>query len=105
MGNGDPKDGDLVGGINLGFVWKDVLDEESQWSVSISNELAKETMTVDVTPRRCQKFKPRPGSVLHWESSSGSVGMATVDQWGLVTVAKLPIHSGKDTILTIKLAK
>ena len=33
LGNGDPKDGDLEGGINLGFDWKDVIDEQAKWSV------------------------------------------------------------------------
>src|SRR5271166_4235895 len=52
-GNGDPTNGDLEGGINLGFLWSDVVDEESQWSVKLANDLAKAEMTVDVTPRVC----------------------------------------------------
>ena len=61
LGNGDPKDGDLEGGINLGFDWKDVVDEAGKWSVTLANDLAKDDMTVDVTPRRCQKFKVSAG--------------------------------------------
>src|SRR5262249_13833295 len=101
MGNGDPKDGDLEGAINLGFDWKDVLDEEGRWSVTLANDLAKDEMTVDVTPRRCQKFKPRPGEQVRWTTSNGDSGSITVDKWGLVTVPKVGIKAGKTTVLMI----
>ena len=35
-------------------------DEEGKWSARLSNALAESDMTVDVTPRRCQKFSKRP---------------------------------------------
>ena len=35
------KDGVKEGGINLGFIWKDVVDEAGKWSVKLSNDLAK----------------------------------------------------------------
>src|SRR6185436_14411822 len=81
MGNGDPKGGDLEGGINLGFDWKDVVDEEGKWSVTISNDLAKEAMTVGVTPRRCQKFKLKPGVEYRWTTSTGASGTVSADKW------------------------
>lgn len=102
LGNGDPKDGDLEGGINLGFIWNDVVDEESKWSVTLSNDLAKEAMTVDVTPRRCQKFKAKPGAAFRWTASTGGSGKVVADQWGLVTVPKVVIEAGKGTVLTIQ---
>ncbi len=103
MGHGDPKDGDLEGGINLGFDWKDVIDEPGRWSVTLSNALAKEEMTVDVTPRRCQKFKPRPGDRFRWMSSAGTTGMVTADKFGLVTVAKVVLKPRASTTVTIRL--
>jgi hypothetical protein len=102
MGNGDKLDGDLVGGINLGFDWKDVIDEEGKWSVTVSNDLVKETMTVDVTPRRCQKFKLNPGAECKWTTSTGATGMVIADTWGLVTVPKVAIKAGLGTVLTIE---
>lgn len=102
MGNGDPADGDLEGGINLGFDWKEVLDEKDKWSATISNELAKTDMTVDVTPRRCQQFKPKGGDKVTWATSTGEMGTITVDQWGLATVGKLVIKPGNATTLTIR---
>jgi hypothetical protein len=105
LGNGDPKDGDLEGGINLGFDWKDVSDEVGKWSVAVANELAKEEMTADVTPRRCQQFKPRPGSTYRWTASTGATGTVVADQWGLVTVPKVVIKPGLATTLTIQPAR
>jgi pimeloyl-ACP methyl ester carboxylesterase len=100
-GKGDPKEGALEGGINLGFVWKDVADEQGKWSVRLSNELAKADMTVDVTPRRCQKFKPKPGETVKWQASTGSSGTTAVDGKGLVTIPKIALLPGKETVLTI----
>jgi hypothetical protein len=104
MGSGDPKDGDLEGGINLGFDWKDVVDEQDKWSVALSNELAKDEMTVDVTPRRCQKFKPRPSSQVRWTTATGESGTVVVDKWGLVTVPKVAIKPAKATVLTLSVS-
>jgi hypothetical protein len=100
-GNGDPKDGDLEGGINLGFKWSDVVDEGGKWSVRLSNELAKGDMTVDVTPRRCQKFKLRPGAEVRWSTSGGETGKVTADAAGLATVPRVKLSPGKDTVLTL----
>jgi hypothetical protein len=100
-GKGDPKEGALEGGINLGFDWKDVADDQGKWSVRLSNELAKADMTVDVTPRRCQKFKPKPGETVKWQASTGSSGTATADGKGLVTIPKVALLPGKETVLTI----
>lgn len=93
--------GALEGGINLGFVWTDLVDEGDKWSVSLSNELAEEEMTVDVTPRRCQKFIPRNGEHLKWTDSAGGGGTIAVDRTGLVTVQHLKIMPGQMTVLTI----
>lgn len=101
LGNGDPKDGDLEGGINLGFVWRDVVDEERRWSVRLSNDLAKDTMTVDVTPRRCQQFRPRPGSEVSWTTSGGLSGKIVVDAAGLVTIPRVPLRPDAAIVLTI----
>ncbi|MHC4915841.1 MAG: prolyl oligopeptidase family serine peptidase [Planctomycetota bacterium] len=112
MGNGDPKDGDLgndnkkngplqVFGINLGFKWQGVVDEAGKWSAKITNDLCKADMTVDVTPRRCQQFKPKPGESFKWSSSTGGSGTVKADANGLVTVEKLVIKPGAATTLTI----
>ncbi len=42
LGSGPRDDGDLIGGINLGFDWNNVIDEPNRWGVEIGNELAKD---------------------------------------------------------------
>lgn len=101
MGNGDKADGDLVGGINLGFDWKDVVDEADKWATCISNELARAEMTVDVTPRWCQRFKPVAGEKFRWVNSAGGQGEVAADPWGVVTVEQVTIKPGAGTVLTI----
>ena len=105
MGPGDPKLGAPVGGINLGFDWSDVRDEPGRWSIALGNELAKDRMTVDVTPRRCQAFRPKPGESFRWTDSAGGAGTVTADDWGLVTVPQMAILPGRKTTLTIEAAR
>lgn len=105
MGNGDPKDGDLEGGINLGFLWSDLADEPDRWSVRLANDLCTGPMTVDVTPRRCQRFRPRPGVRLRWTTSTGGAGEVEVDRHGLVTVPRVVLEPGKQTLLTLSTAR
>jgi hypothetical protein len=100
-GAGDPKEGDLEGGINLGFDWKDVVDEDRAWEATISNSRAKGEMTVDVTPRRCQKFRPKPGDALKWTVSLGGSGSVTADAAGLVTIEKVRLASTEPTTIRI----
>jgi hypothetical protein len=100
-GAGDPKEGDLEGGINLGFDWKDVVDEEGGWTATISNSRCSAEMTVDVTPRRCRKFRPKPGDRLNWTSSSGGSGSVSAGPAGLVTIEKLRLKPAEPTTLRI----
>jgi hypothetical protein len=97
-----PETGPEEGYMNVGFVWKDVADEAGRWSAKISNGEAKADMTADVTPRRCQKFKPKPGEKLKWTSSAGGSGQVTADEHGLVTVEKVRIPLNKEITLSIQ---
>ena len=76
------------------------MDEPARWSASLSNELAKDEMTVDVTPRRCQQFRSKPGETFAWTTSAGDSGEVTADRWGLVTVPQVKIRPGEPTVLT-----
>ena len=96
------KDGALEGGINLGFSWREVVDEPDRWAVGLSNELATAEMTVDVTPRRCQKFKPASGDSLRWSNSAGGEGDVRVGAGGRVTIEKVVIQPGRESVLTIR---
>lgn len=98
------RDGDKEGGINLGFFWRNVVDEPNRWSAAISNDLATAEMTVDVTPRRCQKFLPRSGDKLSWSNTAGGSGSVDADAWGLATIPGVKIAPGGATTLTIERA-
>lgn len=103
LGRGDRNDAAPVGGINLGFRWSDIVDEKARWTVNLSNDLCKAEMTVDVTPRRTQKFRPAPGTKFQWSNSAGGSGVVAADAWGLVTIEKVTIKPGKTTSLAIAL--
>jgi hypothetical protein len=101
LGNGSPTDGDLQGGINLGFDWSAVGDQPKQWTATITSSLATATMTVDVTPRRCQKFLLEPGDAVTWTTSTGGSGTLRADAWGLATVPAVAIAPGQGTVVTL----
>jgi hypothetical protein len=101
-GPGDPSAGDLTGGVNLGFDWTVVADERDTWSVEIENELATSEMTVDVTPRRTQRFDPAPGETLELTTTLGPNGAVTAGEHGLVTIESVRIAPGARTTLTLR---
>jgi hypothetical protein len=78
-----------------------VRDEEKTWSIAVSNELAREPMTADVTPRRCRQFKPRPAEAIRWQASTGDSGSVVADAAGLVTVCRVRILPNIPTVLTL----
>lgn len=101
LGNGDPADGDLEGGINLGFDWNVTDDSKGKWAASVSNSLPTSMMTADVTPRRCQAFKPVAGTTVNYTTSNGQSGTVPVDADGLVTVPAVKIAPGVSTVVTL----
>src|SRR5205814_2355839 len=100
-GNGDPNHGARAGQSNLYLYWSDakIADQPDRWAMDLllAGDAPKDSCTVDVTPRRCQQFKPRPGAKLVWSSTalaSGKVvdyGQVVVDSWGVVTVPKVVV--------------
>ncbi len=105
-GDGDPGDGDLEGGINLGFDWIVVEDSEGRWILELSNALVTGAMTVDVTPRRLQRFSPRAGETYAYTISRDGVelssGAVVADPNGLVTLEAVPLVEGQATRISIQ---
>jgi hypothetical protein len=107
-GNGDPADGDFYGCINGWLLWgdKDLADEKDRWEMSvwIIPECPEDACTVDVTPRHCANFKPKPGEKFTWTNTSLADnkvvqnGTVTADKWGLVTIPALQVGKGKNRI-------
>jgi len=97
------KYADKEGGINLYQRWDtdSIVDEAQMWAVTVwltsPNEQGKfgspaDSATMDITPRRCQKFKAKPGELFLWSNTSiqdGKTiasGEVTANKWGLVTI-------------------
>jgi len=80
----------------------DIVDTKGKWAMSFRSaknyyfgQWKHDTATVDITPRRCQNFRPASGSKVHWENwdysnprkpAKVAEGNVTVDKYGLVTV-------------------
>ncbi len=107
-GNGDPSDGDPAGNFNAYLWWQqdDSIDTGSSWGMTcyLTSNAPQETCTVDVTPRRCQAFAPRPTMTCRWvntDVATGSVvgtGTVVVDQYGLITVPQATVTKGKNRL-------
>ena len=107
-GGGDPKEGDPKGQVNLYLYWRtdDVVDEAGRWEMTVGliDKAPKAECTVDVTPRRCQKFRPKPGAALKWTNTSLAdkreiqTGRAKADKWGLVTLEKVRVTKGRNRL-------
>jgi hypothetical protein len=97
-GNGEAKDGDIIGWMNRGLYWSDLRETGDSWSIRISvmGDFLPDKGTVDVTPRRLSKLKIQPGQVL---LANGRPVQA--DERGLVTVAGVPWEKDKPIHLTV----
>jgi len=106
----DSYDGDPSGFANRWLYWetKTIIDRPDAWemTVSLMRKAPSGECTVNVTPRRCQRFKPRPGRKLIWANTpiggakAIQSGRVTVDKWGLVTLEKVKV-TPKGNRLTI----
>ncbi|HXX95402.1 MAG TPA: hypothetical protein VEN81_17400, partial [Planctomycetota bacterium] len=106
-GSGDPRDGDAEGQSNLYLLWDEAsVDQAGRWEmvVRLGSRSPKPECTADVTPRRCQKFHPAPGSRVSWKNLSvadGGVvqsGEVIADPEGHVTVPAAVVTRGGNRI-------
>jgi len=112
----DIYDGDPEGGINVHLRWKtdDVVDAADRWemTVMLTSKAPKDACIVNITPRRCRKFKPKPDQTFTWTSTgqsrlAGAVaanksvqsGQATADKFGLVTLEKVAVTQAGNRIV------
>jgi len=110
------SDGDVVADLNGFLLWDPdtIVDEPDRWQMTVylyagdpkynRPGAPEDSCTVDLTPRRCQRFKAQPGQRFSWTNTSladGKViqsGVASADQFGLVTMENLTILKGKNQI-------
>jgi hypothetical protein len=107
-GDGDPDDGDPEGQVNLYLYWEtdSIIDQPERWcmTVGLVQQAPLDTCTVNMTPRRLQRFQPQPGEQLQWTNESvadgGEIqaGTAVVDQHGLVTLENVCVSTGGNRI-------
>jgi hypothetical protein len=99
IGSGDPW-----GRFNADLRWdfKTIVDEPKRFecTVWLDAKARQDSCTVDLTPRRCRKFKAAAGEKFTWTSAgeSGAAarkGTTAADEWGLVTVRKLTVAKDK----------
>lgn len=111
-GTGETESGAKEGTINGGFTWKDIIDEAARYAVTIGHASVKEgtAVSVDVTPRRLQAFRPIAGKAYRFTSvPAGGAdevqsGTATADAKGLLTVPQFRITSPAGNVLRIEAA-
>ena len=102
-------DGDPNGGFNRFLRWNSttIVDLPTEYSIEIklssgaTGYKGKGTETVDVTPRRLQKFAVAPGAKFQWSTSSGQSGQAATDAEGLLTVPGVKVTTSW-TKVTVK---
>ena len=99
IGSGDPW-GRFNADLRWGF--DDLVDERKRFEVTVWLDKAarKPACTVDLTPRRCRKFKPEASRNFRWTSTDekGAVvqkGQLEADKWGLVTIKGLSVAKDK----------
>ncbi|MDY0222945.1 MAG: right-handed parallel beta-helix repeat-containing protein [Desulfobacterium sp.] len=108
-GNGDPSDGDPNGQINRWLYWheKDITDSEDNYQITVAlmDSAPESTCSVDVTPRKVQRFKPEPGEKLYWASKTllggkmVQAGEMTADKNGLFTLASVVVSKKKNRLV------
>ncbi|KPK79755.1 MAG: hypothetical protein AMJ81_12835 [Phycisphaerae bacterium SM23_33] len=99
----DIYDGDPEGSYNAHLRWETddqlVTDQPQAWEMTflLDKSCPADRCTVDVTPRRCQKFKVAPGGKFKWtctsvkDSEVVQSGTAEADRHGLVTMQRVTV--------------
>ncbi|MBQ6596158.1 MAG: hypothetical protein IJH79_01280 [Lentisphaeria bacterium] len=102
------SDAPAAGQVNAFFRWKNVSDRADSFRMKLFL-VSKETLktmfpipgeaTADVSLRRLQNFRIRPGEKIRW-SFGGRNGIAEADGQGLLTIPRLTV-SAKETVLEL----
>ena len=103
-GNGLPEDGDLVGWINRGLDWKVVADTPNRYEITITAKHPDIVypVTLDMTIRRRQQFKPAPGERLTVTINGADQPAFTMPEDGLLTISRIVIPSAEPLSVVIR---
>jgi hypothetical protein len=83
-----------------------VVDTPERWEMTVGliDAAPKDVCTVDLTPRRVQAFRARPGTPLRWTNTSLldrrviQSGEALADKWGLITLQNVVVSEAKNRL-------
>jgi pimeloyl-ACP methyl ester carboxylesterase len=94
-GNGQPDDGDLIGWMNRGMDWKEIEDSPARYAITIIADYPgiEYPARSDVTLRRVQRFKTRPGERLTVRVGDSQPAVIEADAHGRITIPKVVIPS------------
>jgi hypothetical protein len=111
-GTGDPDAGEPFGQINAWLLWNpdDSADKPGRWEMTVYlvGSCPDKDCTVDITPRHCAQFKPKPGDKFKWSNTPTGAdkpiasGTITADKWGLVTLKQTVVSKDKNRIVIEK---
>jgi putative heme-binding domain-containing protein len=106
-GSGEPADGATKGQLNLYLRWdtRDLVDEPERYELTayLIDAAPRDECTVDITPRRLQRLRVRPGDRFAWTSTplaggSAQSGEAFADRDGLVTLEDVVVAKGRSRV-------
>jgi len=107
-GNGEKTDGDIEGCVNRGLDWKDIVDEGDRYEITVFLDRpdAELPLTVDMTPRRRQRFLPAAAGLVRARNiaADGTTIQTTditVDQAGRITYEGFMLTSVEGNRLVI----
>jgi pimeloyl-ACP methyl ester carboxylesterase len=91
-GHGDWTDGDLVGWMNRGIYWTDLVETKNSWSLTLyaEGDFLPASLTFDLTPRKLKEFQLAPNETV-WANGI----RVQADATGRLTVTNIQIS--KDT--------
>lgn len=94
-GNGDPADGDIIGWMNRGMDWKEIEDTPDRYAITVTADYPgiEYPVRTDVTLRRLQRFKAKPGEKFSVRIGNGAPTSIAADARGLLTFAGVTIPS------------
>jgi len=112
LGEGDIRSGVAFGQVNGYLLWdtESIVDRSDRWEMTVilDDSAPLDECTVDLTPRRCQTFRPRPGERLRWTctflppATDGrrlGGGSIAADKWGLATIPQLRMLKGTQRVV------
>jgi dienelactone hydrolase len=102
-GGGDAEDGDLVGWYNRGLDWKDLHETRDDYSFTVTFACpgVDGPVKVDVTLRRLQRFRLRPGDVLQVRVGDSEASAVWVDSAGVLTIPRITVEAGPGTAVAV----